>query len=344
MKITLGDGRTVEVDDIRYHAFDSLRAAQPVILGQTGRDADEAMAFIVSQLAYTESQVFERQYTPMQYEQLLAGCITNEAGEWADSIRYEMYDYAGRGKRSSGKGHDINLVDVKYGEKTFPVVSGNIGYDYTTEELRRTAFLRRAIPERKLTAAIDGFRRHMNDVALIGETVSGFTGLFNNANVPHGNAPNGAWRTTNASAPQKIRADVNTLIRTIWTATAYNDMPTCICISPEEYGFISETPISDTFPTETILQWLKKNNLAKTERNIDIDFVPGYGLDTAGAGGTTRMVGFVRDNLHVVMHIPLPLRFLAPQLIGLTVQVPGEYKYSGVEFRRPKAAYYMDGI
>jgi hypothetical protein len=38
------------------------------------------------------------------------------------------------------------------------------------------------------------------------------------------------------------------------------------------------------------------------------------------------------------------LRFLAPQLVGLGVQVPGEYKYSGVEIRYPKSAYYMDNI
>jgi hypothetical protein len=339
-KIMIGD-RSVAVDAARYEAFDSsLRNRAELILGVGGRDAQEAMAFVVSQLAYTEAQVFERQYVPMQYEQLLP--ITNEAGEWADSIRYEIYDYAGRGKRSSGKGHDINLVDVAYADKSFKVYSGNIGYDYTTEELRRTAFLRRPISERKLAAAIDAYRRHMNDVGLFGE--QDLTGLFNNANVPHGSAPNGAWMTTNASNPDKIRADINTLIRTIWAATAYNDMPNTIAIAPAQYGFISETPLSSTFPMKTILQWLKENNLAKTERNVDIEFVPGFGLDTAGVGGVTRMVGYVKDPTRLVMHVPLPLRFLAPQLIGLAVQVPGEYKYSGVEFRYPKSAYYMDGI
>ena len=52
----------------------------------------------------------------------------------------------------------------------------------------------------------------------------------------------------------------------------------------------------------------------------------------------------VKSDTRLVMHIPLALRFLAPQLVGLSVQVPGEYKYSGVEFRYPKSAYYMDGL
>lgn len=345
-KIQLGDGRVVAVDEARFGAFDSLRL-NPVMAALIadgsmiqGRDAQEALSFIVSQLAYTESQVFEKQYTPMQYEQLIP--ITYEAGEHADSIRYEIYDYAGRGKRTTGKGRDINLVDVAYADKSFPVLNGDIGYDYTTEELRRTAFLRRPISERKLNAAIDGYRRHMNDVGLFGETASGVTGLFNNANVPQGNAPVGAWQT-GPKTPAQILSDINTLILNVWSNTKYNDKVTDIVMAPGAYAYIASTPRSDN-SDKTILQYIKENNIAKVEKGQDIRFQAGYDLDTAGAGGTRRMMGYVKSDSRVVMHVPLPLRFLAPQLIGLSVQVPGEYKYSGVEFRYPKSAYYMDGI
>lgn len=344
-KITLGDGRTVEVDESRYNAFDTLRNVAPLITGVTGKDALEAMSFIVSQLAYTEASVFERQYQPMQYEQLIP--ITNEAGEWADSIRYEIYDYAGRGKRSSGKSKDINLVDVAYADKTFPVMNGNIGYDYTTEELRRTAFLRRPIPERKLAAAIDGYRRHMNDVGLYGDAASNITGLFNNASVPVGNAPNGGWAAAITADPNagpiKVLSDVNTLIQNVWNNTAFNDQITDIVIAPTPYALIASTPRS-TYADKTILQYLKENNVAKVDRGIDINFTPGFGLDTGGVGNTKRMMGYVKSDQRLVMHIPLPLRFLAPQLRGLSVEIPGEYKYSGVEFRYPKSAYYMDSL
>lgn len=343
-KIQLGDGRTVVVDENRYNAFDSLRPQLGRILTSdglvTGRDAQEAMAFLVSQLAYTENQVFERQYQPMLYEQLLP--ISYEAGEYADSIRYEIYDYAGRGKRTSGKGKDINKVDVAYADKSFPVVNGNIGYDYTQEELRRTAFLRRPISERKMAAAVEAYRRHMNDVGLYGETSSGFTGLFNNASVPQGNAPVGAWQT-GPKTPAQILNDINTLIQNVWSNTAYNDMVTDIVLPPTSFAYISSTPRSDN-SDKTILQFVKENNVAKVERGQEIRFSPGFGLDTAGAGGTKRMIGYVKSDTRLVMHVPLALRFLAPQLVGLSVEVPGEYKYSGVEFRYPKSAYYMDGL
>lgn len=334
IKIKLADGREVVVDQGRYNTFkDSSPEFQR--LGIT--DSPEALAFIISQLAYTENQLFEKQYLPMQYEQLIP--ITFEAGEHADQIHYEIYDWSGRGKRLNSRGKDIPKVDVAMSEKYFPVVNGGIGYDYTTEELRRSAFLRRPISERKLVAAMEAYRRHMNDVGLYGET-GGLTGLYNNTNVPQGNAPTGTW---GVATPANILKDINALIQNVWTNTAYNDQITDIVMAPGALAYIAGTARSDN-SDKTILQYIKENNIAKTEKGIDINFSAGFGLDTAGSGATRRMMGYVKSDQRLVMHIPLPLRFLAPQMSAYLVEVPGEYKYSGVEFRYPKSAYYMDGI
>lgn len=343
-KLVLDNGQVVEVEEARFLAFDALRTDVSKIVGAApiGMDANEGMAFLVSQLAYTESQVFEKLYIPMQYEELLAGCISFEAGEYVDQIRYEMYDHAGRGRKTSGKGKDIPKVDVTVGEKTMDVALGSIGYDYTQEELRRSAFLRRPLNARRLEAAMEGYRRHMNDVGLFGEAESNFTGLFNNANVPTGNAPTGAWATGPKSAAL-ILTDLNTLILNVWNNTAYNDLPDTIAIAPSAFAYISTTPRSDN-SDKTILQFLLENNLAKTMKNIALKIIPGYGLDTAGASGTKRMIAYVKNSQRVVMHVPMPLRFLSPQLVGLSVEIPGEYKYSGVEVRYPKSMYYMDGL
>lgn len=335
MKIKVQDsaGRLVEVDveDHRHHAFDGMRGDLVRIVGG---DSPESLAFLVSQLAYTEAQVFERQYLPLQYEQLIP--ITFEAGEWAESIRYETYDFSGQGRRHSGKGKDINTVEVKWGEVSMPVVSGAIGYDYTQEELRKSAFLRKSLPAARLNAAMEGYRRHMNAVALHGE--GELTGLFNNPNVPKGNAPSGKKWDDKATTPAEVLADINALILTVWQNTAYNDQVTDIGMPPSAFARLASTPRSDTSDM-TLLQWLKLNNVAFVERGQQINFFPAYELGSAG-----RAMAYVKSPQRLVMHIPMPLRFLAPQLSGLSVEVPGEYKYSGVEFRYPKSAYYMDGV
>ena len=348
VRIIGADGRlsTVDVDAVRYAQFEAIGpalAAMGAIDTQLrAMDAQEALAFLVSQLAYTEQQTFERLYQPMQYEQLLP--IDYSAGEWAETIRYEIFDYAGRGKRGSGKGRDINLVEVAYADKSFPVMYGNVGYDYTQEELRKSSFLRKPLNTQRQMAAMEAYKRHMNDVGLFGETTSNITGLFNNASVPTGNAPVGAWQT-GPKTPTQILSDINALILTIWQNTAFNDFPTDIIMPPTSFSYIATTPVDPNYSGgKTILAWIKEHNIAQVQNGVAINFVPGFGLDTAGAGSTKRMIGYVKNPNRVLMHVPMPLRFLAPQVNGLSVEIPGEYKYSGVEFRYPKSAYYMDGL
>jgi hypothetical protein len=350
IQVTLGDGRVVAVDAERYHQIiNSIQRDGTLYGGMTsgsfaGRDSGEAIAFMVGQLTYTEATTFEKQYTPLQYEQFIP--ITSEAGEWADSIRFETYDYAGRGKRHSTKGRDIPLVDVAYGDQLFPVYNGAIGYDYTMEELRRTAYLRRAVTETKPVAALTGYRDHMNQVGLFGEDA--LTGLYNNAIIPQQNAPNGNWAAQIAAGTQaglnNIIADVNAVIEAVRENTSFNDMPTDILMAPTAMSQLANNRASINGTDKTLLQWVQENNIAKLERGIDIKFTSAYGLDTAGNNGSRRMLAYVKRDDRLVMHIPMPLRFLAPQPEGLSVLVPGEYKYCGVQFRYPKSAVYEDNF
>lgn len=334
------DGRAVTVDASRLTAFDGLRGEIARAFSGDGRsvgDAGEALAFLVSQLAYTEAQAFEKLYTPMQFRELVP--VVSEGG-WADTIRYEMIDYAGKGKRISGAGHDIPMAEVQFGEKTFPVVSGAIGYSYTFEEMQKSAFFRTALPTAKMQAAMTAAERHLNEVALYGESASNITGLFNSSVVPQASAPVGGWGT---ATPTQILGDINALILSIWEATAYNEMPTDIVLAPSAMATLASKPRSDN-SDKTVLEYIKENNIAKVERGITLNFRSGYGLNTAGAGATRRMMAYVRNSAKVKMHIPMELQFLAPQFTNLSVKVPGTYRYSGVEFRYPKSAAYQDGI
>ncbi|MCY1383525.1 hypothetical protein D9M69_716620 [compost metagenome] len=89
---------------------------------------------------------------------------------------------------------------------------------------------------------------------------------------------------------------------------------------------------------------MRENNIAKAERNVDIQFRGGLDLGTAGTGGTARMMLYEKTDENLVMHIPMPLKFHAPEQRGLEVLINGEYRYAGVEYRYPKTALYVDGI
>lgn len=346
MLITTKDeaGRPVQadVDDNRIAVFQQFINSHPDILGNgaggrygrsSARDATEAAAFAVSQLAYVEQKTYERQYLPLTFETLLGSTISYAAGEWAQSIEYQIVDYVGMGKRMSPSSNDVPFVDVAYTRKAYPVANGGIGYFYTQEDLRTSAYLQRPLPTEKLATANVAYRRHINRVALQGEAASNFTGLFNAATVTAANRPSGAvW---DAATPATIIADFMAGMTAVMTATQGNSMPRAVALPIASYQLLlqARSTTSDT----TILGFLKSSY-----PGLEIYMVAE--LVNLGAGATKRMVFFNPLDDNMILHLPMPLRFLAPQMDVLRVVVPGEYKYAGLEIRRPPTTYYMDGI
>lgn len=339
-------------DSARHQALDaSLRPLWPRITAGvdsyhgrpvTANDAQEALAFLVSQLAYQESILLTRYFTQMQYKELLGGCISYEAGEWADTVDYDVYEPKGNARWVDSMSHDVPTADVAYTHKKIPVRNAGVGYAFSQQELIASSFLRRPLSERRMAAAIESYERFVNNVALSGDTAVNFTGLLNNANVTHATNQSGkAWNGT--AAPTDIVQDIGFAMNAIWSASGYNALPTTVAIASGAFEWISVNPMSTTFPNRTVLDFLKENNLSKA-RGVNCDFVPFHAAIGAGASAANRVVLYVKSNDTLVQHIPMPLRFLAPQLEGYMVTVPGMFRLGPVEVRRPTNVYYMDGV
>jgi hypothetical protein len=332
-------------DAMKIHApllgFDASSAMR--ITGRSSaNDAQEALHFLVSQLAYTEAKALEKKRTPMQYEQLVP--LDYSAGEHVDSIRYEIVDGSGEAEDISPSGDDVPEVDVSYADKTMSVPYAGIGYSFTDEELLRTAFLRRPISTAKLDRAVDAYRRKLNSVALNGNTKKNLTGLYNTAGVTTANRPSGAtWAASIAAGtPEKVLQDVNFGIKTVWAATKFTEMPTTLLVPPLAYGELLNPRSSGS--DMSLLAWIQKNNLA-VQNGQPFEILPGFGLDTAGTGGSiNRAIFYCKKSECCVMHIPMALRFKAPQNRGLKVIVPGSFKYSGFHLRITETMYYMETV
>lgn len=344
MRIAIFDGgqkKMVEVDDRRYAAMDAFLRANPNLWQDPARptalDDDGAFSFLVSQLAYTEPKVYEAQYQPTQAEKFIPQNFS--AGEATDTIRYEIVDYVGNTQDESPKSNVTPTADVAYAQNDYPVHSGQIGYEYSQHDLRVSARLLKPLPEAKLRAALDVYRRRMNMVGLFGNTAKGLTGLFNNTLVPRGNLPYGNWANA-ARTVDEIVSDMNYMIYTPWQASQFNDIPNQMILPAGAYKIVAtrQVPYTNT----TILNYFLANNLAK-DQGVDIDVDVGFNLESAGINGTTRAMTYVKDEDHVCQHIPMPLRFLAPQLAGLMIEIPGEYRYCGTHIRYVNSAFYGDG-
>lgn len=347
MKVQAMDevGRLIEaeVDDGRYRAMDSFVQArrEQLIIPPAGlvgvMDAGEAMSFLVSQLAFTEQKVYERLRTPMQAEMFIPQRF--DAGEHVDTIRYEVFDYVGDTDDASPKSNTPGTVDVAYAQVDYGVRDGQVFYEYSQHDLRVTAFLRKPLPEAKLQAAIQTYKRRMNKVGLFGRSEYGLQGLYNNSLVPLGSLPYGNW--TGTTDTDQMLADLNYLLYQSWVGSAYNTVANQIILPPRSYTFAQQRRLPNT--QVTVLNFFLENNLAR-DRGFDVSVDPGYGLETAGVGGSARAMAYVKDQDHVAQHIPLPLRFLAPQPEGLYFRVYGEYRYCGTHIRYVNSAVYADGI
>lgn len=332
-------------DDNRVMALDAaLRQMMPDLASSprpaAARDGDP-LFHAIGQLTYLERQAQLKEYEPLIYEQLLGECITGEAGTWASNVDYETVDHTGRGKRLSPSGDGMPMADVVTNKISLPIAEGGIGYSYTLHDLEVSARGITPLPQSKQEAAIMGYKVHMNDIGIQGETASGFTGLFNDANVPNGNRPSGAvW---DAATPDSIMADINALISNVYTNSKQNSVITTLALPPSRFQRLAQQ--RSTGSDKTVLSWIIENNLGTILMNQKLSVVSGSTyLETAGSGGTKRMVGYTPKLENIKMHVPMPIVFGAPQPHMNKLVVPSRYRYGGVNHRKPYNAYYMDGI
>jgi hypothetical protein len=333
-----------DADPNRVAIIDHFFKSNPGILGMgagspfgrsTAKDALEAQAFLTSQLTFLETNMYEAPYQKLLYEQLLGPTIKSTNAPWATSVTYEISDRAGKGRTSANGANDIPYADASVARIEKQIKRGTIGYRYSTEDLRISGYMGRPLDAKKLAAALEAFRSHMNDVALIGEAQSNFTGLFNNATVTPANRPSGAvW---DAASADSIIADITALLAAVQTASV-------------DLAATSVTKIA--LPVAS-LQRIIAVRLANTSMSVKqyieqaypgVEFIAVPALATLGVGPSKRMVGFTPIDDNMVMHITMDPTFQPPQPRALDFDVPGEYKFGGLEVRRPYTMYYMDAI
>lgn len=352
--------RTVDVDEQRYNevknAFvrigvDKILEGNPAF--RTAADATEGMAFLVSQLAYTEAEVYRREYQEMQFRELLP--VTSEAGPDAVTVRYQIYDRVGRGKRISSAAKDLPKADIAASVSEIGVVTGGISYGYTQEELLLAARMIRPLPTERAAAAVEAAERHLNSVGLIGEQAdltgqASYTGLLTQSSVTTENdgtsGYNAAWAAATTTFDQ-ILSDVNKAILKYWTVSNYTLLPDTFGLAPQCFSPLATR--YNTLGTRTLLQMLEESNLATARTGQKLKFVPiiqasDKGIAGNAATGKSRCVLYRNDKRRIVQHIPMPLRFLAPQLEGLNIDVPGWYKYAGVNLRYLYSMLYLDNM
>jgi hypothetical protein len=314
-------------------------------------DAQQALGFLLPQFYTLEQTVYKKKYPSFDYAEFIP--VETSGNPWSRGVMFRSSDFAGKAEWLAGKGFDMPYADVQRDQFLKAFELGGIGYERNTEEMEVAAMEGRDLGSEKADAARRIAEATLFQIAMNGRlpgaaaSEKNWTGFINDANVPQAQVANdgtGPSRLWSAKTPDLILRDINAALTGITSATIETEMADTLLLPWARWDYIATTPRSSTSDT-TILQYLQKNNAytARTGRPLMVKAL--RVLDTAGTGGSTRMIAYRRDPEVVKMHLPMPHRFLPPfQKGSMTWEIAGIFRTGGVEIRLPKAVNYLDSF
>lgn len=332
-------------------------AIDAAIADQVGRDThevtfndglptlDDGIAFYISQLASLESRIYETKYAAINYDELIP--VETSLPEWVDSWDYISYDGVTMGKFIGSSADDLPDVTLNANKSSVPIGYAGNKYSYSLDELRKSQQMRIPLDTSKAKLAFRGAQEHTQRVAYFGDADRGMTGMFNNPNLALDNSALDWFGPTTTGA--EIAADMNQILVDGYINSATVHLFDTIVLDAARFALIASKPMSETFPEKTVLKYFLENNqytaltgrAPRVHSRLQLSAAQ-LAANGVSNGGKDRMMAYELNDENLAMQVPIPWRSLAPQLWNLKVNVPCEYKISGVEFRYPFSGAYRD--
>ena len=308
-------------------------------------DAQQALGFLRAQQEVIEPEVYETQYAPTQYQDLIP--VDTSAPEWAQVITFYAIDRVGQAEWFHARGKDIPYADINRDRAQKTIGMAGIGYDYDLEEIAQARQTGINLTSERAASALLAYEQFLDALAIYGDTSKNFPGLVNDATVTSGLAPadgTGGLRTFPSKTPTQILRDINALIGGIYIDTKTIELSDTLLLSIGRFNYLATTPRSDN-SDETIMEFLLRSNVVTVTTGRPLKIRAVRGLETAGAATTERMIAYRNEKSVLKLHLPMPHRFLPAYQSGpLIFNVPGIFRTGGTEIRRKAAVRYLDGI
>lgn len=308
-------------------------------------DAQVAMAFAVSQATRINATVYQTRYPEIRYRGLVP--VDTTGPEWVKSVTYFSLDGVGQAEWLNAGADDVPRAELMRAKTETTVSMAGIGYGWNIEELAQAQQLGIDLNAAKGRTARRAAEEKTDAVAFFGDVEKGFTGITNNPLVTAADAAaTGTGSSTEFAdkTPGQILADVNAAITGVFTGTSYTGLADTVLLPYTQMHQIGTTQLSTNTET-TVLQWLRTNNVYTMETGQPLTIRGIRGLETAGDGGTARMVAYRNSEEVLKMDMPMPFRFFPVWQTGpFRFEVPGAFRIGGVNFMLPKEAIYVDGV
>lgn len=291
-------------------------------------DAQAALGFVVSQSSHIEREVMAIPYPEIRYAEMVP--VDTSANPFAASVTFFTQDAVGRAKFMNGKGDDVPLANIMRTKFEQGILDAGIGYEFSLTEIGQAQMMGQSLTNEGAAAARLAYEQLVDEVTLNG--ADGIEGLYNTTGITSA----AAGATFTAGTPAQVLAAINTALTAIMTDTNGIDMANTVVLPLAAYGAIATRQL-DVTSSMTILEFVQKSNVYTARTGQPLMIVADHRL-------TTKMVVYKRDPSVLKLHMPMPLRFLPPQYVNLSVRVPGMFRFAPLSIRRPKAVRYVTGV
>ncbi|AWB20544.1 DUF2184 domain-containing protein [Methylobacterium currus] len=308
-------------------------------------DAPRALAFLVSQQAFIEPNVYRNQYPAIRYPRLVP--VDTAAPEWVPTVTYFSVDRVGQATWVHGAASDVPKAELLRRQYETTIAMAGIGYGYDLEELGKAQLLGMTLDADKADAARQASEEFIDQVALRGDATKGFAGLLNHPGVTVGSAAatgTGGSTLWAQKTAEQVLTDINGQLIGIFTGSNTVEMADTVLLPYDQMLSLGLRRLDPTSPI-TLLDWIRRHNVYTLETGQDLTVYGVRTLETAGTGGTARMVAYRRDPSVLKLWLPMPFRFFPAWQTGpWRFEVPGAFRLGGLDIRRPAACRYLDGI
>lgn len=223
---------------------------------------------------------------------------------------------------------------------------------YDILELESSAKMGRPIDQQKYEGMQLKFQMDVDEQVYIGDTALGDTGLTNNSlvtNVQNLAAGTSGMTQWNKKTPDEILADVNTMLTSVWSASAWAVIPSRLLLPPTQFGYISTQKVSEA-GNVSILKYIMENNLLTSTGRGKLEILPLKWLIGGGVGGTLGTEGTV-DRAVVYTKDKKRVRYPMTLLQRTPIQYDSIYhkttyfcRLGQVEVVYPETMGYFDGL
>lgn len=293
---------------------------------------DDLTSFVAQDLEQTLAQAFDIEYGLQRAGQFVS--FDTSLGEYAESWARIYWDQTGQAKIGSTMQGDAPRVDVVKTKETHGTAIITASYGWNVMELQRAAATGTPLSTLKQNAAVEAINRKIDEIATSGDASLGFTGLVNDANVTLSNPPPvGAWSGLTGQQLVDSMLGMELLAN---NATLDRRPPDTLLLPPTAFQRVHATYSANDGVT-VLAKFLQSARwINRVEQWQE--------LETAGTASAPRAVVYNSGATTVNMKIGKLPGFLPPQARGFEFIVPAYAVVGGVEFARPGAATYYEGV